>query len=196
MLCEPARWKRALRCSAGILPAGPGGIPAARSRCNPIEPFRVVRRNRVGEFQIAKPADLIRGHWQPMHKVRRTLHHIVRSRLAVEPQREYAVLQLLSVRDHVVAGRNAQDLIQVGCRCIGFVTGLGRAGGQEQVWPDAAVRQVRQRADCIARRPWPDFLPQYQTATLAATQFQLNPARGSEVSPASGCLTSHRLASS
>jgi hypothetical protein len=30
MLPEPARWKRALR-SAGILPAGSGGIPAACS---------------------------------------------------------------------------------------------------------------------------------------------------------------------
>ena len=32
MLREPARWKRATSGSAGILPAGSGGIPAARPK--------------------------------------------------------------------------------------------------------------------------------------------------------------------
>ena len=60
-------------------------------RSNPVKTPVVVRRGTVGEFQIAKSADLICRQRQPVHEIRRSLHPVIRARITVEFEGEAAV---------------------------------------------------------------------------------------------------------
>lgn len=60
-------------------------VGETKLRRNLIESPVVVRRSRVREFQIAKSADLVCRHRQPVHEICGSLHDVVGSRLSVIP---------------------------------------------------------------------------------------------------------------